>query len=413
MAARTAHRAAQTARMAAKAAIQAARLAIKAVIAAVKLAVAAIKALIAAIAAGGWIVIVVILIIAIIAMIVGSAFGIFFSDESAAGNTVTVGEAVTEINNDFQSTMQSRIDALAARDTYDEVRVHYGGDIEGDSDVPNNWSDVLTVYSAKQMGEGMEVLTFDEERKAILKGIFHDMNKISIRSELITAEPPAPVPSALPVPSASPEPQAKKTLMVYVTVTSLDYEQAAAMYAFNADQIEIAGEMMSPDYYTLFAELLGVNLTGGADLQNIRSSLPPGTKGAAIVESALTRLGHPYSQPKRGTGDYVDCSYLTWWAYHQAGVDIPSTSDTQAQYCYDNGYNIGKSELQPGDLIFWSKLSCNCGRWQEIHHVGIYIGDGKTIEASSSKGRVVINELWGENGATWRIYSYARPYAFA
>ena len=70
----------------------------------------------------------------------------------------------------------------------------------------------------------------------------------------------------------------------------------------------------------------------------------------------------------------------------------------------------GKSELQPGDLIFWSKLSCHCGRWQEIHHAGIYIGDGKTVEASSSKGRVVINNLWGENGATWRIHSYARPY---
>jgi cell wall-associated NlpC family hydrolase len=181
-------------------------------------------------------------------------------------------------------------------------------------------------------------------------------------------------------------------------------------YNFTAEQIQIADEMMSPEYYTLFAELLGVDILGGADLTQIRSNLPHGTKGADIVEAALTRLGHPYSQKYRGSKNYVDCSYLAYWAYKQAGVNIPSTSVTQAKYCYDNGYNVGKSELQPGDLIFWSKLSCNCGRWKEIHHVGIYIGDGKTIEASSSSGCVVVRDIWGENGATWRIHSYARPY---
>ena len=112
----------------------------------------------------------------------------------------------------------------------------------------------------------------------------------------------------------------------------------------------------------------------------------------------------------RGYKNYVDCSYLAWWAYKEAGVSIPSTSVEQAKYCYDKGYNVGRDELQPGDLIFWSKRTCTCGRWNEIHHAGIYIGDGKTIEASSGKGRVVINKLWGENGATWRIHSYARPY---
>lgn len=411
-AARAAKVAAQAAKAAAKAAVQAAKITIKVIIAIIKAIIAATKALIAAIAAGGWIAVVIILLICLIAMIVGSAFGIFFSGDEAVGNSMSINQAVTSINDEFQADIQSRVDSIAAQGSYDEVRVEYEGDIEGDSDTPNNWSDVLTVYSVKTTGEDMEVLTFDEERMAALKDIFNQMNQISTRHEIITEEVPVETPSPPPSGSPAPEPQTVTTtrLVVYVTVNSQTYEDAAAHYGFTDDQVKIADEMMSPEYYTLFASLLGVDVTGGADLTQIISGLPVGEKGTAIVEAALTRLGHPYSQPRRGSGDYVDCSYLAWWAYKQAGVDIPSVSESQAKYCYDNGYNIGKAELQPGDLIFWSKLSCHCGRWNEIHHVGIYIGNNKVIEASSSKGRVVINELWGENGAKWRIHSYGRPY---
>lgn len=162
----------------------------------------------------------------------------------------------------------------------------------------------------------------------------------------------------------------------------------------------------------MFAELLGTNIYGditGGDLTGIISGLPQGTKGAAIVQAAITRIGHPYSQPKRGQGDYVDCSYFTWWAYKQAGLDIPSTSVEQAQYCENNGYLVGQSELQAGDLIFWSNTACGCGRWNEIHHVGIYIGDNQVIEASSSKGCVVIRDIWGLDGGKYRVHSFARP----
>lgn len=406
--AKAARMAAQAARAATKAAATAVKIAIKATIAFVKAAILAIKGLIAAIAAGGWVAVVVILVICLIALIVGSVFGIFFSNDPAAGNSLTVNQAVIEINSDFQANIQSQIDEIKSRDTYDEVEIIYEGDIEGDSDMPNNWVDVLTIYAVKYTGEDMDVLTFDETRKAALQDIFNEMNKVSVRYEVETEEVPAE--STDHAPSPAPTPQIKKTLIIYVRVASQTYEEAATHYNFTAEQVQMADEMMSPEYYTLFAELLGVDILGGADLTQIRSNLPHGTKGADIVEAALTRLGHPYSQKYRGSKNYVDCSYLAYWAYKQAGVDIPSTSVTQAKYCYDNGYNVGKSELQPGDLIFWSKLSCHCGRWEEIHHVGIYIGDGKTIEASSSSGCVVVRDIWGENGKTWRIHSYARPY---
>lgn len=61
----------------------------------------------------------------------------------------------------------------------------------------------------------------------------------------------------------------------------------------------------------------------------------------------------------------------------------------------------------PGDLIFWTKTNCHCGRWNEIHHVGIYIGNGRCIEASSGKGRVVVREIW--EGSNYNLFMYARP----
>ncbi|MEL7608686.1 MAG: C40 family peptidase [Bacillota bacterium] len=134
-----------------------------------------------------------------------------------------------------------------------------------------------------------------------------------------------------------------------------------------------------------------------------------GTADSSIVQAALTRLGDPYSKAKRGTGDYVDCSYLAKWAYEQVGIALPSTSAAQAKYCHDNGYEISKSELQPGDLVFWSDTSCSCGRWNEIHHVAIYAGNNKVIEAKPSTGEVVLDRIWGENGSDWKIVMYARP----
>jgi cell wall-associated NlpC family hydrolase len=147
------------------------------------------------------------------------------------------------------------------------------------------------------------------------------------------------------------------------------------------------------------------NLT---NLANTSNSTQSSATGSAIVENALTRLGDPYSKSKRGTGNYVDCSYLAKWAYAQAGISIPSTAASQAKYCYENGYTISKDELQPGDLIFWTKKGADGGRWRDIHHVAIYMGDNKIVEAKTSTGGVVVDDLW--EGGRWQITMYARPY---
>ena len=112
-----------------------------------------------------------------------------------------------------------------------------------------------------------------------------------------------------------------------------------------------------------------------------------------IVQSALTRLGDPYSQSKAGQEDYTDCSYLSRWCYREIGVEIPRTAAAQAKYCVDNGLTVNKEDLRPGDLIFFSLYDND--RYMDITHVGIYAGNGMMVDASSSNGQVVYRPVFG------------------
>ena len=126
--------------------------------------------------------------------------------------------------------------------------------------------------------------------------------------------------------------------------------------------------------------------------------------GNAVVAYATTRLGDPYSMPLAGQGAYLDCSYLVLQAYRSVGINLPRTAAEQARYMVDNGYTISKAELQPGDLIFYSWAPN--GRFKNIGHVSIYIGNNQVIEASSVQGKVVIAPLSADSSQV----VYGRPY---
>ena len=131
--------------------------------------------------------------------------------------------------------------------------------------------------------------------------------------------------------------------------------------------------------------------------------LPASEVGSQVVELALSRLGHPYSQTYRGKNTYVDCSYLTQWCYRQVGIMLPGTAAEQARYLAENSLTIAKEDLQSGDLVFWSYRPN--GRFMNITHVGIYAGDGKVVDASSSQGKVVYRNLFDED----KQVLYGRP----
>ncbi len=93
----------------------------------------------------------------------------------------------------------------------------------------------------------------------------------------------------------------------------------------------------------------------------------------------------------------IDCSGFTAAVYAKHGVNLPHSSREQASY----GKHIEKKDLQKGDLVFFGKGQ----KVKRINHVGIYIGDGQFIHASSGRGRVTVSGL-NEN-------YYMRTYAGA
>ena len=380
--------AAQAARVAAKLMVTVAKAVAKAAAAMAKAAAAAAKALVAWIAAGGWVVVLIIIAVGAVAAILCTAFGVFFSDEADPGKLKA---AIVDINTDFSNDLQARIDSLSTSG-YDAVNVIYEGDFDGDSFMVNNWTDVLGVYAVKTTTDeaaGDEVLTVTPEKQQVLASTFLDMNTVNIRTEVETNT------TTIIVDGEEVE-ETTTTLNIFIDIQSMTYLEGAGLYVFDEGQMEMLEELMSPQYYSFFAELIDVDIYGGltaADFATLVNDLPTGTKGGAIAQAAISKVGTPYS--------VMDCSDLSQYAYAQAGVSIPGTSVTQAQYCYNNGYTIAASSLQPGDLIFWSKTVCSCGRWNEVHHVGVCIGNGRIVDASSSKGRVVLRDLW--SSTNWQI----------
>lgn len=391
--ARASARLAQATKVAVKAAVTAAKALAKAAAAAAKAIAAAVKGLIAAIAAGGWVVLIIILVAAVIALILGSAFGLFFTDDLNEGR---LKQAIVDTNTKFTAGLQARIDQLSSGG-YDAVVVSYDGDYDGDGAMVNNWQDVLAVFATKNMYDGEELLDFDDAKAAAMALVFNHMNEMDIDTRVKTDSTTAIVDGEEVEVTTS-------TLYINVTINSMTYIEGAELYRFDEEKRRMLEELMSEDYNELWAELLDVDIYGGLsyeELTQISANLPTGTKGGDIAQAALSRAGTAYS--------VMDCSQLTQYAYAQAGVSLPRTSVAQAKYCYDSGYAISGVQLQPGDLIFWSK-ACSCRRWNEIHHTGIYIGNGKIVDASSTKGRVVMRNLWGENGDKWKIAFYARPH---
>jgi peptidoglycan DL-endopeptidase CwlO len=90
---------------------------------------------------------------------------------------------------------------------------------------------------------------------------------------------------------------------------------------------------------------------------------------ATVVQAALTQVGSPYVWGGAAPGGF-DCSGLVMWAFQQAGISLPHSSQAQAH----GGQPVALSDLQPGDVLtFYSDAS----------HAGLYIGDGMMIHSST------------------------------
>jgi cell wall-associated NlpC family hydrolase len=108
------------------------------------------------------------------------------------------------------------------------------------------------------------------------------------------------------------------------------------------------------------------------------ASAVTGSKAAA-VNFALSKVGQAYIYGGTGNGGW-DCSGLTQAAYKAAGIAIPRVAADQADF----STRVSLDNLQPGDLLFWSNNGANSG----VYHVGMYVGDGKYVEAANPSAGV-------------------------
>jgi cell wall-associated NlpC family hydrolase len=105
------------------------------------------------------------------------------------------------------------------------------------------------------------------------------------------------------------------------------------------------------------------------------------------AQVALAQVGKPYQWAGAGPFSF-DCSGLVMYAWAHAGVSLPHYSVAQ----YEDTIRISRSQLQPGDLVFY-----NTGGGAQPGHVTIYIGNGQIVTADSP-GTVVRVEVVNWDG---------------
>lgn len=353
---------------------------------------------------GGTTLLLALAIIIAIAAVASSPFGLFFAAERNAPNTVSVAEAVTQVNIAYNT----KLEELQAGN-YDSIQIH--------GQAPD-WPEVLAVFAAKTAGadDGVDVATLDADRVSRLTAVFWDMTEITTEVETIEH-------------SGSGDDDGWTEYILHITITPRSADDMRTAYAFTRYQNDALDELLADRaaLASLASSLTITNADAAEVLQNLPDDLSP--ERCAVVQNALTlygkvsyfwggkslvlgwdsRWGQLRQVTAAGsstTGTYrpygLDCSGFVDWAFYNATggsyvIGHGGGASAQHSYCTE----ISWSEALPGDLVFYPEDS----------HVGIVCGfDGSgnvlIIHCASGYNNVVVT---GKSGFT----SIGRPTYYA
>lgn len=297
------------------------------------------------------------IVFAVIAVLYNSPFALFLPPLESGD---TIQSVTTQYVSEFNQEVQTLIDEHKDADKGRKVYVDY----EGMNSEPSNYYDIMSVYMVKY-GYENTATKMNETNKQNLKAVFDDMCKYT--TENVTEKKGK-----------------KKTKYLEVRITLKTYTDMTTEYQFDEDRTATLNQLMSA-YITN-------NPSGGSQISGLQGSLTPqeisnitdkisNPTQKAVVSFVLAKVGYPYSQPLRNSGKAFDCSSLAYYAWKSAGVDISfgggTTAAAEAEGLKDK--IVKEKNLQPGDLIFYSYTTN--GRYKNISHVGIYVGNGKMVEA--------------------------------
>ncbi|WP_409342941.1 C40 family peptidase [Paenibacillus sp. MBLB4367] len=131
----------------------------------------------------------------------------------------------------------------------------------------------------------------------------------------------------------------------------------------------------------------------GSTSAHAASAVSATSKANSIIATGKGFLGVPYKYgAPSGSTSRFDCSSFTQYIFAKQGIKLPRSSKQQLSV----GKYVPRSQLQPGDLVFF---------YSPVHHVGVYIGNGKIMHTYGKPG-VTISNL---NSGWWNShYTTAR-----
>ena len=347
---------------------------------------AAVSALAAAVGAVPFVATLVIVIA--VAAVASSPFGLFFAAERSAHGTVSVSEAVAQVNADFNEKLEE------LQNGYDGVVLH-GRQAD--------WPEILAVFACRFAGDeqnGVDVATLDADRISKLKSVFWNMTEITTEVEGIYHE-------------GADDEDGWTEYILHITVTPQTADAMRTAYRFTAYQNDALDELLS-DRTALTSLAKSLTITNAGAISLLRA-LPKelSEERRAVVERAFSLVGKVNyfwggkslafgwddrwgqlakvtADGSSTTGTYrpygLDCSGMVDWAFYNATdgsyvIGHGGGAATQHRYCTP----VRWEDAQIGDLAFYPG----------DEHVGMVAGWDKNgsiqiVHCASSYNNVVI-----------------------
>ena len=325
-------------------------------------------------------------VIAAIAILYNSPFALFLPPLESGDTVQTVTSAYVQ---EFNRDVNTQVNEHTGYDIGELVYVDY----EGMDENPSNYYDIMAVYMVKY-GVGDTATVMNDKSKGWLQAVVNDMCSYTTSNGTQDVEETDADGKVTTV--------TKSVLDVNVTIKS--YRDMISVYGFTSDQVEMLEQIMSPEFMGQLG-YAGSGSGGGGGSPGVSSmteeeinavlSKITDSRLKTVCSYALHRVGYPYSQELRDSGNYYDCSSLAYYSWKDAGVDIShggaTTAAAEAQGLDEAEKTVSYEQMQPGDLIFYSFTSN--GRYKNISHVAVYVGDGKVVEALNENSGVVYRDV--------------------
>lgn len=352
----------------AQAAARGVRAVARAVTAAAKATATAVQGLAAALVAGGAAAVAVVLLICLIALVAGSAFGIFFAAQPT-GNGIALQAAVQQLSEDYYEQIRDIEESIP------HDRVEYAPD--GLTAIP--WQDVLSVFAADMTAEnGQPVAVLETAQIDRLKEMLFQMNPVTYRTYTEEHEEER---------TTTDDEGNETTEIVTVAETVLEIairheapQDMAATLGFTARQDEQLALLSDPQYQTLWMELLGGYTSGGGQIIQ-PGNMPAGT---GLLQWPLPETFKITS----GFGERID-PFTGEHSFH-TGTDIAAPEGTPILAAADGTVSIANAtDPWGGGYGYYTKVDHGSGLETLYAHCSVIcVLPGQTVQQGEVIGYV-------------------------